>query len=216
MATRERTAAGSADYTPLTGVLAVVLWISSVPILDPVTNKETGAEILAQYKEHDGRIFLGSLLWLIGTALFVWWLGTLRDHLQAAESPGNRLTALAYGGGVATAVCLMLVVGPDMSGAINNDDLDASAALGLSSVGDAFFIGAEYLLPVMLVATALIALRTGLLPGWLAWITLFVALVLLIGPIGWAALVFAFPLWVLVVSFLLWRRSSRPATTLAV
>jgi hypothetical protein len=215
MAMRERTAAGSADYSPIAGVLAVVLWIISVPILDPVTNKETGVEILAQYKEHDGRIFLGSVLWLIGTALFFWWLGTLRAHLRAAESPGDRLTALAYGGGVATAVCLMLVVGPDMAGAINNDDLDASAASALTSVGDVFFIGAEYLLPVMLVATALLALRTLVLPRWLAWVTLFVALVLLIAPIGWAALIFAFPLWILVVSFLLWRKSSRPIATTA-
>jgi hypothetical protein len=201
-------------YTPLAGVLAVVGWVIGIIVLDPVTNKEKGPEILTQYQNHDGRIFLGSLLWLLGTALFFWWLGTLRARLLEAEgSPAARLTSLAFAGGVATAICLALVVGPDMSGAINNDDLDASAALAISNMSDAFFVAAEYLLPVLLVASALIALRTGqVLPRWLAWITLLIALVLLIGPIGWAALIFAFPIWVLIVSFLMWRRTTTTPT----
>lgn len=206
---------GSADSSPLLGVLAVVLWVLCIVIIDPVSNGEKGAEILAEYRDHEGRILLGSFLWLIGTAVFFWWLGTLRDRLQAAEAPGSRLTALAYAGGVATAICLMLTTGPDMAGAINKDDLDESAALALSSTSDIFFIGAEYLLPIMLVATALLALRTGVLPRWLGWITLLIALVLLIGPIGWAALIFAFPLWIIVVSFLLWRGPSRATATTA-
>jgi hypothetical protein len=37
------------------------------------------------------------------------------------------------------------------------------------------------------------------------------ALVLLIPPIGWAALIIAFPLWVVLVSVLLYRRGSRRA-----
>ena len=36
---------------------------------------------------------------------------------------------------------------------------------------------------------------TGSLPRWLAWVTLVVALALIILPIGWAALLFAFPLF---------------------
>jgi len=95
--------------------------------------------------------------------------------------------------------------GPDMAAALSNDDLDASAALALGNVGDAFFLGAEYLLPVLLVASALIALRYGGLPRWLAWIQVLMALVLLSGVLGWAVLIFAFPLWVLLVSYLLWR-----------
>ena len=37
-------------------------------------------------------------------------------------------------------------------------------------------------------------------------VTVGVAIVLLVAPIGWAALVFAFPIWVLVLSFMLWAR----------
>jgi type IV secretory pathway TrbD component len=55
------------------------------------------------------------------------------------------------------------------------------------------------------------SLRTGSLPRWLAWVSLVVALALIILPIGWAALLFGFPLWVLVVSFLLWSASADTA-----
>jgi hypothetical protein len=55
-----------------------------------------------------------------------------------------------------------------------------------------------------------VVLRTrAVLPRWLAWASLVVALTLLIAPVGWAALIFGFPIWVVIVSVLLWM----PGTT---
>ena len=192
-------------YAPLSGVLAVIGWIVGIVLIDKVESKDTGAELLAAYKGEEGRILLAGISWLIGTAFFVWFLGSLRSRLLAAEGGDGRLTSIAFAGGVGTAICLALLPGPDMAAAFSSDDLDESAALALGNVGDAFFLGAEYLLAVLLVASALVALRYGGLPTWLAWIQLLIALVLLTAVVGWAALFFAFPLWVLVVSYLLWR-----------
>jgi hypothetical protein len=192
-------------YSPLTGVLAVVGWVVGIIMLDVADSEEGGAALLAVYRGDEGQILVGGIIWLIGTALFVWFLGSLRSRLLAAEGGDGRLTAIAYGGGVATAVCLALMPGAHMAGALSNDEIDESAALALGAVGDVFFLGAEYLLPLLLVASAMIALRYGGLPRWLAWIQVLIALVLLSGIIGWAALIFAFPLWVLVTSYLLWR-----------
>jgi hypothetical protein len=191
-------------HAPLAGVLAVIGWIVGVAMLDTVESKETGAELLAVFREDEGQILFGGIVFLIGTAFFIWFLGSLRSRLLAAEGGDGRLSTLAFAGGIATAVCLALLPGAEMSGALNNDELDESAALALGNVGDVFFVGAEYLLPVLLVASALVALRYGALPRWLAWIQLLLALVLLSGVIGWAGLIFAFPLWVLLVSYLLW------------
>src|SRR5919202_2343198 len=198
-------------HAPLTGIAAVVLWVVGILVGNDETNKDTGAEILAAVRDNSNRILLSGILFLIGTALFVWFLGTLRSRLLAAEGEPGRLAATAFAGGVATAVCLALFPGPDMAAAINKDDLDPSAASAMHKLGDAFFIGAEYLAPVLLVASALAAFRYGVLPRWLAWVSLVFALVLLIGPIGWAALIFAVPLWVVVVSILLWRWWPRTA-----
>jgi hypothetical protein len=192
-------------YSPLTGVLAVVGWVVGIIMLDVADSEEGGAALLAVYRGDEGQILFGGIIWLIGTALFVWFLGSLRSRLLAAEGGDGRLTAIAYGGGLATAVCLALMPGAHMAGALSNEEIDESAALALGAVGDVFFLGAEYLLPLLLVASAMIALRYGGLPRWLAWIQVLVALVLLSGVIGWAALIFAFPVWVLVTSYLLWR-----------
>jgi hypothetical protein len=192
-------------YAPLSGVLAVIGWIVGIALIDVVESKDTGAELLATYKDQEGRILLAGIVWLIGTGFFFWFLGSLRSRLLAAEGGDGRLTSIAFAGGVATAICLALLPGPHMAGAFSNDEIDGSAALALGSMGDTFFLGAEYLLAVLLVASALVVLRYGGLPRWLAWIQLLMALVLLTAILGWAALLFAFPVWVLVVSYLLWR-----------
>jgi hypothetical protein len=203
--TRPRTMGAVDRFSSLSGVLAVACWVIGLFVMESATNDDKGPQILANYKNHDQRILAGTVIWLIGTALFVWWLGHFRNRLLAAEGPAGRLTAVAFAGGIAAAICLALSPGGDAAGALGKDDVDASASLALHNIGTVFFFGAEYLLPVMLVATAVIALRTGVLPKWLAWVTLLVALVLFIGPIGWAALIFAFPIWVLIVTFLFWR-----------
>jgi hypothetical protein len=204
MADTRATSSGLDRHAPLAGVLAVIGWIVGIAMLDTVESKETGAELLTVFKEDEGQILFGGIVFLIATAFFIWFLGSLRSRLLAAEGGDGRLSTLAFAGGIATAVCLALLPGAEMAGALNNDELDESAALALANVGDVFFLGAEYLLPVLLVASALVALRYGALPRWLAWIQLLLALVLLSGVIGWAGLIFVFPIWVLVVSYLLW------------
>ena len=47
-------------------------------------------------------------------------------------------------------------------------------------------------------AVAVLAFRHAVLPRWWGALTALVAVVALIGPIGWAALVWGFPVWVLV------------------
>jgi type IV secretory pathway TrbD component len=52
-----------------------------------------------------------------------------------------------------------------------------------------------------------VAFDTGLLPNWWAALMCLVAVVLVIGPIGWAALIFGVPIWTLGTTFMLMRRS---------
>jgi hypothetical protein len=137
----------------------------------------------------------------------------LRSKLLAAEGGDGKLATITFASGIATATCLMLQPGPDLSAVFAKEDIDASSARAIHAIGDVFFVGAEYFLPVLLVAFAILALRTGSFPAWFAWISVGIAIVLLVAPIGWAALVFAFPIWVLVLSFMLWARSGTTTTT---
>jgi hypothetical protein len=74
-------------------------------------------------------------------------------------------------------------------------------AVGLWVVG-AFLLEKDDQIP-LLVATALATLRFGVLPRWFGWVSLALALILAIPPIGWLGVLAGFPLWVLVTSVLL-------------
>jgi hypothetical protein len=139
--------------------------------------------------------------------LFIWFLGSLRSHLLAAEGGDGRLANLAYGGGLVASAIALLIPAVDEVGALNKDDIDASGASVLHHFSDAFFVATEYALPILFFATAIVALRYAALPKWVGWLSALVGVVLLIGPIGWAALIFATPIGTLIVSILLWRRA---------
>ncbi len=215
MADRTEVSRGAQQWerlAPLTGVAAVVLWVVGAIVLFGPTDTDEPAELLNAYREDDGRIAAGAFIFELGALFFLWFLGSLRSRLAWAEGGIARRAAIAFGAGLATAICLLLLTAPDMTGAISqDDDLSAPMASALSAVTDVFFIGAELAAAVMLVAIALVALQTGALPRWLAWVSLVLALILVIPPIGWAGLLFLFPLWVLAVSLLLWREAEEPA-----
>jgi hypothetical protein len=199
-------------WAPLAGALAVPFWLAGVIFTSTKAKGSKGPEILASYHQHSDGILVGALLWSIGVILFIWFLGSLRSHYLAAEGGPGRLSTLAYGGGIAAAVIAMLIPTADEVGALNKDDIDASGAAVLHHFSDAFFVAAGYTLPVFFFAAAVLALRHVLLPEWLGWFSVLIGVVLLIGPIGWAAFIFATPIWVLIVSILLWRAAERPAT----
>lgn len=190
---------------PLSGVLAVALWAIGIVVLETAVEMKDPAALLASYRNEEGRILLGGFLWVLGTFFFFWFLGMVRARLAAAEGAGQPLTALAFGGGVAAAAFGFALPGPDMAAAIADDaDLSGAAAEAIRVVADTFFLGAEMSAAVLLAAIGAHALNTGSLPRWLAWISLVMAVALIILPVGWAVLLFAFPIWVLVVSYLLW------------
>jgi hypothetical protein len=202
-----------ARFAPLTGVAAVVFWIVGFLLFvsTDVEGADTAAEILAGYEEDDNAILFAGWVFVIGGVFFLWFLGTLRARLVGAEGVPGRLAGIAFAGGIATAVFLIGVPLGDVAAAIA-DDLEPAAAQALNEVGTAFFVGAEFSAVVLLVATALVALRTAVLPRWLAWVSLLLALWLLIAPIGWLGLIVGFPLWILVVSVLLYGRAETLAT----
>jgi hypothetical protein len=195
-------------WAPLAGIAAVVLLAVGVLIGafgGPEPNEGTGQEWLTYFRDDGGKIYISTLIFLLGVVLFIWFLGRLRVALLAAEGETGHWTTVAFGSGMATAVMLLAIVTPGVAGAFSSDALEPAAAQALGLVAFAFFVGAQVLAAVLLAATALVALRTAVLPTWLGWASLVVA-VLLLTPIGFIGLLIGFPLWVLIVSVLLWRR----------
>jgi hypothetical protein len=194
-------------WATLSGVLAVPFWVAGVVLISTKVKGSKGPEILANYHKHSDGTLAAGLLWSIGVLLFIWFLGSLRSRYLTAEGSTGRLTALAYGGGIAASAIAMLIPVADEVGALNKNDFDASGASVLHHFSDGFFIATEYTLPVFFFASAILALRYAALPKWIGWFSVLIGVVLLIGPIGWAAFIFATPIWVLIVSVWLFMRT---------
>ncbi len=196
---------------PFDGIVAVAFWVAGVLVLqgpaDQPDQDASPARALVFFKQEDGAILLGTFLFMVGTLFFLWFLGLLRIRLIAFESGGHRLTGIVFAGGVATAVSLLLMPAVHAAGAINNDNLSADAAQVYLGINVAFFYAAELSAAVFLLAVGLVSLATGAFPRWLAWASLLLAVWLAIPPIGWAALLWGFPLWLIAVSLAVLRAS---------
>lgn len=199
----------------LAGVAAVALWVIGILIqesTDMPGDEPTGEQVLAWYSGEENAILAGGFVFMLGALLFLVFLGALRVRLLAAEGPVGFLTAIAFGAGLGVAILLLMLPAADMAGALSNDELTGDAALALNSLGDMFFIGAELSGALLLIAAGLLFIRTRLLPGWLGWASLVLALVMLVPPVGWAGLLLGLPLWTVLVSVLLWMRpASEPS-----
>jgi hypothetical protein len=204
-------------YAPLTGIVAVAFWIVGVAVMESIGGPgEGGPEAYPRYYDDEGGGILGAgTTFALGSLFFLWFLATLRAVLHTAEGGSGRLAEIAYAGGLAFGILSLATMAPDIAGAIrywvDDETLEPAAAEALNALGSGFFLLAELSAGLFLIATALAVLRTRSLPAWLAWLSVLVGVVMLIPPIGWAGLLFFFPLWVVLVSVLLVQRAARPA-----
>jgi len=194
-------------WSPLAGVAAVALWIVGLAISDApdTSTNKTDAEILSVYQHHSNQIIAASWLFMLGCVCFFWFAGMVRSRLVEAENGTNTFSTLAFGGAVAAAVFGIGTMGGQMAVAINKNDVSPATAGALTHLSDAFFIGVEMTLIVLFVAVAVASFRTRVFPKWWAVLLLIVAVVLVIGPIGWAAVIFATPIWTLGTAWMLLR-----------
>jgi hypothetical protein len=200
-------------YAPLTGVVAVVLWIVGTFLLekdDRPDGKDTAA-FVRWVEANDTSILAGAIIFGFGVLFFLWMLGSLRAALFAAEGGTGRLATLAFASGVAVSISLMFTYLPHAQAAFDHANTSDTAIEALVRVGDAFFGGAALFSIPMLAASALVIFRFGALPRWLAWFGLAVALVMVIPPLAFFGVVLGLPLWTVLTSILLYRGETRPA-----
>jgi protein-S-isoprenylcysteine O-methyltransferase Ste14 len=195
-------------FSPLAGVVAVILWVAGVFIAESgeTRDEETPEALLTWFTENETEIAAGEITFAFGVLFFLWFLGTVRAALAVRE-PTQHLTAIFYGAGLLAGLSMIvqaaLLVQPYF---MEDDTLSADTAQALSTISDALFGAVELTLAVSVLAAGLAFLRTGVLPKWLGWASLVLAVILLIIPIGWAGVIFLMPLWVLVSSVLLFLR----------
>jgi hypothetical protein len=193
----------------LMGPLAVVLWVVGIVLINNngPADHSTGVQILACYKAHSDSIVMGGWLFMLGCLAFVTFVSGLRVRLAETIGSVSQLPALALAGAAMAGVCGMLTAGVDLAGGIDKNDIDPTTAAAFHHSVDVFFIGAELAAILPLAAVAIVAWRTRVLPRWWAAFSALVAVVLIVGPIGWLGLIFGVPLWTLGTSLFVLLRS---------
>lgn len=207
-------------YAPLAGALAVILWVISVFVIESADSPDDdagGQEIAAYFESEGGTILAGSFIFMLGTAVFLWFLGSLRARLHWAEGGAGRVTSIVFGSGLVVAAMSMGLMAPQAAGGLmveeTNAPMDPGAAQAFEALGDGFFVAAEATVAVFFLAVAVAALRTRALPVWLGWASLVLGIAAIVPWIGWAVYIWGLPLWVLVVSIWLFLRPGEPART---
>ena len=156
----------------------------------------------------DSRVAL--IIWGIGSILLLWFFEGLRAWIARYS---EQLGRLAFFFGFAVMLLLLASFLPDLAGAFASDELDGglepAAAQAISSLGDGFFFGAEVMLAGLFLTAGLAALRARAFPAWVGWLSLVLAVIALIPPIGWAVVIWGFPLWIFIMSAIMWRTPRR-------
>jgi hypothetical protein len=151
-----------------------------------------------------------ALLGALAMVPFLWFLGVLRSTLRLAEGGTGRLAATAYAGGIVLVGFALVDGALQFATADSVGDVPAGVTQSISVLYSDFFVGFPVGFGTLLLATAVVLLRTRVLPMWLGWFALVLGIAAFLGPIGFVAFL-VFPVWVAIVSMVLYQRGEPAA-----
>jgi uncharacterized protein DUF4386 len=185
--------------SPLLMLFAIGLILGSGFLPDMTAPLPDIAAHLAQHPA-TAQVWAGVHLEFVGFLLFVVFIAYLWGVLRRAEGEPGWLSALAFAGGL---MSVILKVGsfPPMYPVLYHagQPFDTQLARALVEINIAAFVLQQPALGLMLLATALIVIRTAVLPRWLGYLAALAA------ALSFAAVVMpglALPTWLLV--FFVW------------
>ena len=198
---------------PLTGVVYVVLLVLGIIVSGGGPGFRASAdEIVDYYTDSSAQVWANAYLTMLAVFFFLWFVGSLRSFLRPAEGGTGRLSAVAFGGGVAagalylasSTMSLTAVFRAERPGGIGDQAATTLFDLG----GSLFNVAVPTALAVVLAATAVVGFRTAVLPTWLAWVTAVIAVGLLALWVAWIVHFSVFLAWVLFMSVFLYLREA--------
>ena len=199
---------------PLAGVVFVVLAVIALFTAGGEDFLADPSQLADYYLDDSGRIIAGEIIGGFAIFAFFWFVGAVRNRLRVSETPEGGLPALAFGGGIAAATLVLVANAATMAGAFRADEdgsIDPAAAAALNDLSSVIVgIAAPVALAVFVASTGIVSIATGVLPRWLGWLSLLLALGLLIPVISWIFWL-PFGVWVLAVSVLLYFRPGEDA-----
>lgn len=195
---------------PLAGVLGGLIWAAAavLTINEPsITDGEQ--KYVRWFTDHKTRETVAGFGSIYFCVLMLMFAGAVSHGLRAGERGSSAHAAVAFGGAVATAAGITMLGMVSLANADASGKHDAQAVISLGYLADNNFLLLVAGVATFYLATGLGALRTGMLPKWLAIVTIVLGVLSLCGPIG-IGVYFASPIWLIVAGALLYRRQPVP------
>lgn len=195
-----------ARYAPLAGLLFVALVVASIIISGetPATDDPT-AKVVAEWAKNDGEQIAAAFIGALAAIPFLWFLGSLRSTLRAAEGATGRLSTIAFGGGLIVVAGAAINATLQFAIADSVGEVPPNVTQTLSVLYSDFFLIFPVGFVPLFLATALVILRTRVLPAWLGWTALVLGILGLAGPVGLLAFLLGL-VWIAAASIIMFQR----------
>jgi hypothetical protein len=205
---------GAKRFVPLSGVLGVLLLFAAFAVAGSTPNgKASVATIVSFYAEHRTAETVSGVLLSLGALAFLIFSATFAARLRNTETGGHGVSELCLAGAVVLVVGLTVYAGLSVAIADEVGHVQGSALQGLNVLADdAVFV---FLITVgtsaFLLGAASAVLTGSLLPRWLGWLAVVLAVIGVIPShvlggtldhVGFAAFI-GLGVWTVIVSIIL-------------
>jgi hypothetical protein len=197
---------------PLTGAASTVLYFVGFGLIGQIgqTASPSPDQVVNLLEDGPVQILIGAYISLVSVVLLLLFAATLRSRLRVAEGGTGQFSAAAMAGGVVAAASMSVGFASIGQAALRAEDeaIDPLIATVLYDLYRAMLSGGVPIgFAVLIGATAIVSFRGELLPSWLAWTSVVIA----VGAATPLLALFAFValIWVFVVS--IWLSVGDPA-----
>lgn len=208
-------------WAPLAGIIFVILMFTGTFFVAyPIPDADAPAQQIADYLADSGthtRNIIGAYIWVVGALAFLLFVTRLRSVLRGAQN--GILPNVVFGAGVIYSALMMAsaVTFAAVAYAIGLRDAPVSnpdLVRVLPEMAWMFLLmGGGFAGILLVLATCIVSFQTGVLPRWLAWLGIVVAIALLFDVIY--VNILPLLLWVLVASIVLLMRREQTTTAAA-
>lgn len=173
---------------PLSGVAAVIAILVSFAIVGETPDTDAPVnEVVSFYTKHDSDAQFAGALLALGALLFLVFTTSIAGALRKAQGESGGSAALLYGGGILFATGLTIFAGLTFALGDVGTDIDPVAVQSLHVLNEDLFFPVAVGASAFLIGAAAGVLKTGILPKWLAWLSI-LGVVIGLTPLGFFSL----------------------------
>ena len=161
-----------ARIAALTGLAAAVLVVIGFGgvMPKPPAPDSSAADVAGYFVDHHNAVRVGVLILTFAVGFYLWFLGTLSSALRVIS--GNpRLPTIAFAGGIWGGGFFLIGLTMIATAAYRPEETPPELTRALNDIGLLVGAPAAAGFAVLFGATALVILRSGVLPDWSGWVS---------------------------------------------